>query len=239
MFVSGFGVPLAEAMKEAAFTINVAGYKLPVANLVITEWVVMAILIIFCIAGTRKMEMVPRGVQNLLEMVVTWTYDFFGGVVQNREIAKRFSPLFATLFLFILLSNYSGLFPGSGVVWHAYTGDWNVTVTLAIVVWFATQTAAIMANGVGGYLKHFFTPHWAFFPLNLLELFTKPLSLTIRLFGNIFGEETIIGYLLLMAPFCVPMALMALGVLTGFIQAMIFAILAANYIAEVTEVHEH
>jgi F-type H+-transporting ATPase subunit a len=195
---------------------------------------------VFCFMGTKNMQMVPRGIQNVWELVVGWCFDFFGGVVQNREISRKFSPLFATLFLFILLSNYCGLIPGSGVVkgFKAYTGDWNVTVALAVIVWFSVQTAAIMANGVGGYLKHFLKPNPAMLPLNVLELFTKPLSLTIRLFGNIFGEETIIGYLLILAPFCVPMALMALGLLTGFIQAMIFAILAANYIGEVTE-HEH
>jgi len=238
LFVSGLGVPLEESIKEAAFVLPV-GNGIPVAHLILTEWAVMILLIAFCLVATRNMQIVPRGAQNLFELVAAWCYDFFGGVVQNREISKRFSPLFATLFLFILVANYSGLFPGAGIAWHPYTGDWNVTVSLAIIVWFSTQTAAIMANGLGGYLKHFFTPHWAFFPLNLLELFTKPLSLTIRLFGNIFGEETIISYLLIMAPFVIPMALMGLGVLTGFIQAMIFAILAANCIGEVTEVHEH
>ncbi|MGE5454790.1 MAG: F0F1 ATP synthase subunit A [Methylocystaceae bacterium] len=237
MFVSGLGVPLAESEKLFEFTI--AGFPIKVASLIVTEWAVMALLIIFCLMATRNMQIVPRGAQNLFELVATWCYDFFGGVVQNRDIARKFSPLFATLFLFILISNYSGLIPGAGIAWRPYTGDWNVTVSLALIVWFATQTAAIIANGVGGYLKHFFTPHWAFFPLNLLEVFTKPLSLTIRLFGNIFGEETIISYLLIMAPFIIPMALMGLGVLTGFIQAMIFAILAANYVGEVTEVHEH
>jgi len=237
LFVSGLGVPLAES--EMLFEFTIAGFPIKVAELIVTEWAVMALLIIFCLVATRNMQIVPRGAQNVFEFVVTWCNDFFGGVVQNREISKRFSPLFATLFIFILVANYSGLFPGAGIAWKPYTGDWNVTAALAIIVWFSTQTAAIMANGLVGYVKHFFTPYWAFFPLNLLELFTKPLSLTIRLFGNIFGEETIISYLLIMAPFVIPMALMGLGVLTGFIQAMIFAILAANYIGEVTEVSEH
>jgi F-type H+-transporting ATPase subunit a len=149
-------------------------------------------------------------------------------------------PLLGTFFLFILMCNYSGLIPGAGHIdgFASPTADWNVTGALAIVVFFATHYYGIKAKGIG-YFRHFITPFAAFLPLNLLEEVARPLSLTLRLFGNVFAEETIIFFLLVMAPFLVPVPMMALSLMLGAIQALVFTILATSYIGAATEEHEH
>lgn len=103
-------------------------------------------------------------------------------------------------------------------------------MTLALITFFAIHTAGFSEHG-GHYLHHFVSPSWAMLPLNLVEEVAHPLSLTVRLFGNIFGEETVVAYLLFMAPFVVPSAMMGLGLLLGAIQAIVFTILSASYIA--------
>jgi F-type H+-transporting ATPase subunit a len=210
----------------------------PVYNITVTSWVIMAILALLFYFGTRNMKRVPGGIQNVAEAIVEGLLNFFSSVLGEKR-ARLYTPLLATFFLFILLCNYSGLVPGAGMV-HGFqppTSDWNVTGALAIVVFFATHYYGVKAHGIG-YFKHFVTPFAAFLPLNLLEEVARPLSLTLRLFGNIFAEETILFFLLGMAPFLVPVAMMGLSVLLGAIQALVFTILATSYIGAATEEHE-
>lgn len=204
--------------------------KIPVPNLVVTEWAVILFLGVFAFLATRNMQKVPRGLQNVMEAAVQFCYDFFGGMMEEH-VAKKWTPLLATFFLFILTCNYSGLIPGSGLItgFKAPTSDWNVTATLAIVVFFTVQVAGFREHKLH-YFGHFVSPSPLMLPLNLVEEVARPLSLTLRLFGNIFGEEMIIGFLMMMAPFLIPMPLMALGLLTGAIQAIVFTILASSYI---------
>jgi len=198
----------------------------------------MAILGLLFFFGTRNLKRVPGGLQNVVEAIVEGLLNFFTGVLGEKR-ARMYMPLLGTFFLFILLSNYSGLIPGSGIIsgFKAPTSDWNVTGALAIVVFFATHYYGIKAKGIG-YFKHFVTPFAAFLPLNLLEEVARPLSLTLRLFGNVFAEETIVFFLLVMAPFLVPVPMMALSLLLGAIQALVFTILATSYIGAATEEHE-
>lgn len=208
---------------------------IPVDHLVVTEWVIIAILAIGAFLGTRAMKLVPTGGQNVVEMVVTFTYDFFTQVMEDEHTAKKYAPLLSTFFLFILISNYSGLIPGAAHIegFQPPTSNWNVTAALALVTFFAVHIGGFSSHGVG-YLGHFIKPNVAFLPLNLIEEIAHPLSLTVRLFGNIFGEEMIIAYLLFMAPFIVPSALMGLSVLLGAIQAIVFTLLSASYIGAST-----
>ncbi len=212
----------------------------PVYDHVVAQWIVLFILAVICIAATRNMQVVPRGLQNFFEWIVEWCYNFFGGALGSEHAAKRYTPLLATFFLFILTSNYFGLIPGAGTI-HGFvppTSDWNITGTLATIVFFSVLIAGFREQG-GHYLAHFVSPHWLFLPMNILEQFARPLSLTLRLFGNIFGHEMIVAFLVLMAPFLVPMPLQALGVLTGLIQALVFTILATSYLADVVGEGHH
>jgi F-type H+-transporting ATPase subunit a len=109
------------------------------------------------------------------------------------------------------------------------TSDWNVTATLAIIVFFSVHVAGVREHKAH-YLGHFIKPMPAFLPINLLEEAAHPLSLTLRLFGNVYGEEMIVSFLMMMVPFLIPMAMMSLGMLTGAIQALVFTILASTYI---------
>lgn len=220
-------------MHEAVFHIG----PVPVYSLTITSWVIMLILAVLFYFGTRNIQKVPSGIQNVMEAVVEGLFNFFAGILGEHR-ARLYTPILGTFFLFILLSNYSGLIPGMGHItgMQAPTSDWNVTGALAIIVFFATHYYGIKAKGPG-YFKHFLTPFAVFLPLNIIEECVRPLSLAVRLFGNIFAEETIIFFLLMMAPFLVPVPMMALSLLLGAIQALVFTVLATSYINAATEEH--
>jgi len=199
---------------------------IPVDHLVVTQWALIVVITLVAAISTRKMQLVPKGMQNALEALVVWTYDFFTSLIDKEKVAKKWAPLLSTMFIFIIASNYSGLVPGAAHVegFQPPTSNYNVTAALALVTVFAVHTVGFSENG-GHYLKRFINP------INILEEITHPLSLTVRLFGNIFGEETILAYLLFMAPFFIPSALMGLSLLLGAIQALVFTILTASYLA--------
>jgi len=205
---------------------------IPVDHLIVTEWVLIALIGIVAVSATKSMQMVPRGLQNAFEMIVIWTYEFFTQLMEEEHTAKKWAPLLTSFFLFILCSNYSGLIPGAAHIegFQPPTSNWNVTMTLAVITFFSIHIAGFSEHGAH-YLHHFVSPSWAMLPLNLVEEVAHPLSLTVRLFGNIFGEEMVIAFLMFMAPFLIPSAIMGLSVLLGAIQAIVFTILSASYIA--------
>jgi len=208
---------------------------IPVDHLIVTQWAIIALIGLAAFFATRNMQTIPRGLQNFVELIVTFTYDFFTQVMDEEHTAKKYAPLLSTFFLFIILSNYSGLIPGAAHIqgFQPPTSNWNVTVALALITAFTVHIAGFSEHGAH-YLGHFVSPNPAFLPLNLLEEVAHPLSLTVRLFGNIFGEEMIIAYLLFLAPFLIPTALMGLSVMLGAIQAIVFTLLSASYIAAST-----
>lgn len=171
------------------------------------------------------MEMIPRGAQNVIEMFVETVNGFFGAMVADEKARWRVTPVLCTLFIFILMSNYSGLIPGAGAVdgFQPPTGNWNTTLGLALCGAAAVHVIGFKQNGLH-YLSRFKNP------INILEEVTHPMSLMLRLFGNIFAEETILTALLVLAPFMVPSAIMGLSVLLGAIQALVFTLLTASYL---------
>lgn len=209
--------------------------NIPVDHLIVTQWAIIAVIGLLAYFATRNMQVCPKGLQNGFEMIIVFTFDFFTQLMDKEHVAKRYAPLLSTFFLFILLSNYSGLIPGAAHIagFQPPTSNWNVTITLALITVFAVHIAGFNENGMH-YLGHFISPNPLMLPLNLLEEITHPLSLTVRLFGNIFGEEMIIAYMMFLAPFVVPSILMCLSVLLGAIQAVVFTILSASYIAAAT-----
>lgn len=204
---------------------------IPVDHLVVTEWAIIALVGIISFMATRKMQLIPTGLQNGFEAIILFTYDFFTQLMDEEHVAKKWAPLLTSFFLFILISNYSGLIPGAAHVqgFQPPTSNWNVTMTLAIITFFSVHIAGFSEHG-GHYLHHFVSPSVAMLPLNLVEEVAHPLSLTVRLFGNIFGEEMVLAFLLFLAPFLVPTAIMGLSMLLGAIQAVVFTLLSASYI---------
>lgn len=209
-------------------------FGLPVTSHVTTMWAVMALLLVVCFLTTRRLTKVPGHLQNLVEFTVEGLLNFFGGIL-GPEKARRYFPLLATFFLFILLSNWSGVLPGAGYIkgFKPPTSTWSVTAGLAVVVFFAVQIAGVKEKGLK-YLKHFIEPVPIFLPMTIIEEFVKPLSLSLRLYGNIFGEETVVFVLFSLAPYFSPIPMQMLGLLFGFIQALVFTTLTAIYIANAT-----
>ena len=216
--------------------LHIAGIEFP--SELITMWILMAVLVILSIVGTRNMERIPKGLQNILEYGVSALENFFADLMGAKK-ARKFLPFLMTFFLFILISNYSGLLPMAGHLpgLKPPTSNVNVTGTLAVIVALSLFYFGIKEKGMG-YFKHFVSPVPVLLPINILETFTRPLSLALRLFGNIYGEEMVVAVLLGLMPILLPLPIQVLGVLFGAVQAFVFTLLAAIYIEEATA-HEH
>jgi F-type H+-transporting ATPase subunit a len=143
-----------------------------------------------------------------------------------RTAPAPYLPLLGTLFLFILIANWSSLIPGI----DPPTAHLETDAALALIVFLAVIWFGVRARGVGGYLKTFAQPTIIMLPLNIVETFTRTFSLIVRLFGNIMSGVFIIGIILSLAGLLVPIPLMALDLLTGAVQAYIFTVLAMVFI---------
>jgi len=207
----------------------------PVYGETVTAWGIILLLAVLSILATRNMQRNPKGVQNFMEYVVESLLNFLTGVMGESR-ARETLPLLGTFFLFILVSNYVGLLPGSGELpgLKAPTSNLNITASLAIIAFVAIQYYGFKKKGFR-YLHHFVEPYVPFLPINIIEELGKLLSLSLRLFGNIFGEEMIIAVLLGLVPLLVPIPMMALGLLTGAIQAVVFTILVTTFITNATD----
>ncbi len=199
-----------------------AGLKFDLQIIAMT-WVVMAIIILLVWYASRKLERIPKRWQCLLEITVEFINNT---VIDSLGIhGVRYSYFFGSLFLFILFSNMLGLVPG----FVSPTRDVSVTLGLSVLVVIWMQYIGIKENGLKGHLKHFFTPNFFFFPLHLLELFTRPLTLALRLFGNIYAGEILIEKLTQTFHVVIPSLWLLMSVVIGAIQAYIFTILSVAY----------
>jgi F-type H+-transporting ATPase subunit a len=199
-------------------------------------WVVMALLLILSALAVKSLKMVPGGGQNFFELVVTGMEEFMEGI--TGEEGMFMFPLIATLGIFILVSNYLGMIPG----FYSPTANINTTACCAIIVVVMTHVIGIKFHGVK-YIKHFMGPVWWLMPLifviEVIGHIARLFSLSIRLFGNIFGEELVLGILFFLAGvYMAPLPMMVLGLLTGLIQAFIFCVLSMMYFAGAIE-HAH
>ena len=145
--------------------------------------------------------------------------------------------MFATFFIFIIVSNYSGLLPGAGHLtgFSVPTACLSVTEALAIIGFFTTHTIGIREQGLGHYLKSFLKPVAVMLPLTILEQFVRPFSLALRLYGNLYGEEMVTENLYNIFPIIVPLVMQVLSLLFCMIQALVFTMLLSIYVAEATE----
>nr|YP_010760311.1 ATP synthase CF0 subunit IV [Cuscuta pacifica]WEY30299.1 ATP synthase CF0 subunit IV [Cuscuta pacifica] len=204
-------------------------------QVLITSWVVIALLLGSVTIVVRNPQIIPTRGQNFFEYVLELIRD-----VSQTQIGEGYGPwvpFIGTLFLFIFVSNWSGvLLPWkifklpSGEL-AAPTNDINTTVALALLTSAAYFYAGLSKKGVG-YFSKYIKPTPILLPINILEDFTKPLSLSFRLFGNILADELVVVVLVSLVPSVVPIPVMLLGLFTSGLQALIFATLAAAYIGE-------
>lgn len=211
------------------------------AQVLITSWVVVAILLGLAVLATRDLKTVPATGQNFVEYVLEFIRDLTRTQIGEEEY-RPWVPFIGTMFLFIFVSNWSGaLFP-----WRvlelpngelaAPTNDINTTVALALLTSIAYFYAGLHKKGLS-YFGKYIQPTPVLLPINILEDFTKPLSLSFRLFGNILADELVVAVLISLVPLVIPIPMMFLGLFTSGIQALIFATLAAAYIGESMEGH--
>jgi len=199
-------------------------------------WFLMIVLVVLGKMAAKRLEMVPKGGQNFFEMVINGIEDFMISV--TGEEGRFAFPLIAALGFFILCSNYMGMIPG----FFAPTASINTTLACALIVVISTHVIGVKFHGVK-YIKHFMGPIWwltpLIMPIELIGHFARVLSLSIRLFGNIFGEELVLAILFFLAGlYLAPLPMMFLGLFTGFIQAFIFCLLSMMYFAGAIE-HAH
>ncbi len=204
-------------------------------NHVLYMWLAMGILFSVSLIVRSRLELVPGGMQNLFETIIGGLEDFT--VSSLGQEGRRFVPLLCTIFLFILVMNYLGLIPGC----DAPTANINTPAAMAIIVFLFYNYVGIKKWG-GGYIKHFMGPVPALAPLMLIlepiSHLARPLSLTLRLFGNIRGEEIVLVLMFTLAPLLGSLPMYFLFILAKTIQAFIFFMLTMLYLQGSIE-HAH
>lgn len=197
-------------------------------------WLVMGLLTVLSWLVTRRFststDISPW--QNLLEVLVSGIRD------QIREVSLqepgRYLPFVGTLFLFVATANLLNIVPG----YMAPTGSLSTTTALAICVFFAVPLYGIAYEGPLSYLRHYVRPTWLMLPFNIIGEASRTVALAVRLYGNIMSGTVIVAILVSLTPYFFPIVMQLLGLLTGMIQAYIFAVLAMVYIASATSAHD-
>jgi F-type H+-transporting ATPase subunit a len=255
------GEPAEHGLPAAAVRIGHLG-PLPITNSMVVTWVVAAGLIVFARVATRRIQPVPSGAQNFWEWLVESLYGFLEGVI-GAELVRKTFWFFATIFIFILFTNWFGLIPGVGTVgWgvqreHGFevtepllrggNADLNMTFAMASVFMVLWLIWALQANGVGGFLAHLFGAKGEstgalrvllviiFFLVGFLEVFSiafRPISLSFRLFGNIFAGENMLEAMAKLVPavgWLLPVPFYFMELLVGLVQALVFMLLTAVF----------
>lgn len=238
--INAVNLPLAELEVGKHFYWQIGSLKLH-GQVLLSSWFVIGVLLLAAVLATRNIERVPTGMQNFMEYALEFIRNLAKDQIGEKDY-RRWVPFVGTLFLFIFVSNWSGAL----VPWRliklpagelaAPTSDINTTIALALLTSLAYFYGGISKKGLG-YFAGYAQPVPFMVPFKIIEDFTKPLSLSFRLFGNILADELVVGVLVLLVPLFIPLPLMILGLFLSAIQALIFATLAANYIGEAVEVH--
>ncbi|KAA0891605.1 F0F1 ATP synthase subunit A [Oryzomonas japonica] len=197
------------------------------ADAIAYTWLIIVLLLVLSVLATSALKAIPGGLQNFMEVVVGGIENMI--VETMGEHGRPYFPLIATLAIFILVSNLTGLIPG----FFPPTANINTTAACAVIVFLSTHVVGIKHHGLH-YLKHFMGPiAWlapVMFFIEVIGHLSRPVSLTLRLFGNMNGHELVLMIFFGLAPFLVPLPMMLMGVLVSFIQAFVFMLLAMIYI---------
>ncbi|CAN6476845.1 unnamed protein product [Victoria cruziana] len=219
---------------------QIGGFQVQ-AQVLITSWVVIAILLGSAAITVRNLQTIPTSGQNFFKYVLEFIQNVSKTQIGEEEYGP-WVPFIGTLFLFIFVPNWLGaLLPWRIIqLTHgelaALTNDINTTVALTLPTSVAYFYAGLTKKGLG-YFGKYIQPTPIFLPINVLEDFTKPLSLSFRLFGNILVDELVVVVLVSLVPLVIPIPVMFLGLFTSGIQSLIFATLAVAYIGESMEGH--
>ena len=229
---------------------------LPITNTLLTTWLTMAVVLTLAYVCVRKVALVPNFAQSTAEVVVETIYNLAAGLGDEGR-AKRFFPVVATFFIYIITANYLGLLPGFSTVgffeyhgsekvlvpfFRSINSDLNVTLALALISVGVTHFYSITTSGIIDYLKRYFSLNPVFLFVGLLELIaeiTKILSLSFRLFGNIFAGEALLLTISSLFAFILPLPFMFLEIIVGFVQATIFMMLTLVFMIILTERTSH
>ena len=201
---------------------------------ILSTWIVMLTLVGISAFVTRNLssDIQISRLQNLLEIIVTGLRD------QIREVSRQepgvYLPFVGTLFLFISMANLLAIVPG----YSPPTGSLSTTAALATCVFVAVPVFGVSSQGVGGYLSQYIKPSIFMLPFNIVGELSRTLALAVRLYGNVMSGSVIAMILLAITPLFVPVVMQLFGLLTGLIQAYIFAILAMVYIASASRAHD-
>lgn len=230
---------------------------LPITNTLLMSWLAMIAIFGFFYFGTRKLQMVPRGLQNVVETMYEAVLSFIDLVTGSRSRSLQFFALFFTFFIFILTSNWLGIFPGLGSIgFHqehegkevfvplarSANSDLNMTLGLAIISVVATHVLGARMLGFSKHMKKYvdFSGPIQFF-VGILELigeFAKIISFSFRLFGNIFAGEVLLIIMSILLPFIAPIPFLGLELFVGLIQAIIFATLTLVFMNIAASEHQ-
>ncbi len=227
LFNRVFSRPLASFLGTLGIQVKDPDHLVP--DYVVMSLIVALLLMVVLGLAARNARPVPNKRQSLLEVIIQ---AFEGQLVEIiGDKGRQYLPLIATIGLFIFFCNLIGLVPG----FMSPTSKLTVTAACALVVFFYYHWQGIKAQGPVSYLKHFFGPIPALAPLllpiEIISHFSRVVSLSIRLFGNIFAEELLIVVMASIIPFFLPLPFMAVAIFTSLIQAFVFVLLACIYIA--------
>lgn len=202
-------------------------------------WLSMAIVFVIFMLAAKNVKMVPSGIQNVMEFFI----DFLRNLMKDQlgeDGAKKMAPFVITLFMFIFIANELGLSPQVFMPihfeWTSPTNDINTCFALSITVALGVYVVGVARKGIG-HFKHFISPSPAFLPLHLLDEVTKPLTMALRLFGNILAGEILLGVLYQLSPWIIPELWVMFSLFIGFLQAFIFTMLTLTSYATVFAHH--
>lgn len=232
---------------------------IPVTNSLLASLLTTVVLVTISYFATKNLKEIPKGIQNILEFAVESLYNMIQDVTKDKDMTYKFYPIVATIFLFVMTSNWMGLLPGFSTIglkeetasghevvvgfFRSANSDLNSTIALAVVSVLSIQFMGIAVLGFAKYGKKFinFSSPIAFF-IGILEIVSevaKMISFSFRLFGNVFAGEVLLTVIMTIAPFIAPVPFFALELFVGAIQALVFAMLLLVFLNTATMAEEH
>jgi len=223
----------------------------PVTNSLLLSSIVLVFLAGIAIASRNKLKLIPGFLQNIFELFIEGALGLMDSVLGERAKSEKYLPLIATIFLFVIFSNWFGLLPGIGSIvlrgaetaplLRSPSADLNFTLALAIVTVLAINILGVAAIGFGKHISKFINLKGPIdFFIGLIEIISevaRMISFSFRLFGNIFAGEVLLTIVAFLAPYFVPLPFLFLEVFVGFVQALIFSMLALVFVAIATVPH--
>ncbi|RJR31788.1 ATP synthase F0 subunit A [Candidatus Parcubacteria bacterium] len=229
----------------------------PVTNTLIMSWLIVLVLIIFTFILKNRIKEIPTGIQNAVEAVFEALINFMDSVTHDHEKSKKFFPLIATIFIFVILSNWIEVVPGLGTIGiyehihgkevlvpfiRSSSADLNVTLAIALISVIGTQIFGATLLGFSKHLKKYISLNPLYTFVGILEIFAelaKILSFSFRLFGNIFAGEVLLIVVSNLVPYVAPLPFLLLEIFVGFIQALIFSTLTLVFLTMATTEAAH